>query len=165
MLQLLADTRDVWLSWLSLAIATHIAHWCTVITVVRVVVLMRRLGSINQQIGGACVPTSYGCTPFAGCVLAKSKQFLPKWWTTSSQSMTVVAALIRQTCNHCVCPVTTARQLRRVGGALLGGRGSKSLRLVPKDALACSNFCACKLKTFFWMVESDFALNATGLFR
>jgi hypothetical protein len=34
-----------------------------------------------------------------------------------------------------------------------------------RDALASSNFCACKLKTFFWMVESDFALNATGLFR
>ena len=83
--------------------------------------------------------------PFAGCVLAKSKQFLPKWWTTSSQSRTVVAVLTRQTCSHCVCLVTTARQLRRVGGALLGGRGSKSLRLVGKDALACPNFYACKL--------------------
>jgi hypothetical protein len=80
--QLLADIRDVWLSWLTLATATATVLWFTAITGVCGVVLTKRWGSINQVIGGVCVPISCGCTHFAGRVLTEGRRLLPKLWTT-----------------------------------------------------------------------------------
>ena len=110
------------------------------------VVLTRRWASINQAIGGACGPISCVYIPFAGCVVTEVSTLLPRLLITSSRSRMVGLGLKQRTCKHCACPATTEKPPKRRHAVTEGGRGAKSLRLASKDACACPNFCACKLK-------------------
>ena len=146
MRQPLADTRVVWLSWQSPVTAICTALLLTVSTVGQDVVLILRWASTNRRVGGSCVQASCGCTPCVRVALNLETKHQRSSLITFSQSRMAEDALTQAICRRCASPVTTGRLLKRLPDAALGGRGSKSLGTALKDARACTDFCACKLK-------------------
>jgi hypothetical protein len=122
---------------------------CTVSTGVRAEGLIRSWAFINRSGGATRVQRCYGITRFAAG--AKPRVFCnrPRSLTTSFQSRMAVSALSERTCRACACPVTTPRPPQRprprASDPVLRGRGDESLQTAAQDALACANFCACKL--------------------
>lgn len=143
--QLLADIRDVWLSWINPGSAIHTAQLLTVNTVGQDVVLIPSWAFTNRRVGGFCVRVSFGCTPCVRVAPNWETKHQRSWLITFSQSRMAGDGLTQAIFRRCASPVITERQRKRLPDATPGGRGSKSLGMAAKDARASSNFCACKL--------------------
>ena len=124
-------------------------------TVVPGAASMRSWASINQPSGARCVRRSCVSTRCAARVSRVVAWCQRLSLTTLRPSRTAVRALTRPTCRRCASHVTTERQHARpqVGAdhSSVGGRGSQSLQTAARDACACTDFCACKLKTIYYV--------------
>ena len=147
MLQHPADIPPVGWCWTNRATAINTVPKCTVTTGVPGVALMLRWASTSQCAGVRSVPPSCENTRCVWLARRLDWWWLPRLLTTSGRLRTAESALTGSICKGCASHVTTERRrVRPQVGADYPPGGAQSLQTAAKDACACQDFCACKLK-------------------
>ena len=149
----LADTRAAEPFSTSPAFVRSIVSQCTVTMGGHAEALIRKWVFISPTSGAGYVRRYCALPRCVRPVGPVGTLWRPRWWTISSQLSLVALGLIGRTSSRCASLATTAKRQRKQLHIARPPRGVKSLRWASKDARACPDFCACKMKNFFWITD------------